>query len=66
MHWVERILQQCFLTLASDRKTKCDGDIVKKGKQYLQRVATAARQWLLSHDAKVLVFSENDESDMEE
>ena len=64
--WVRRLLQQCFYTLVSDGKTKVEEQIVKRVQAYFQRAVAAARQWLSSPDAKAVVVSGNDDSDMEE
>ena len=64
--WVSRLIQQCFLALVSYGKTQVDADIAKQVKQYFQRAVTAARQWLPSHEARVLMVSGKDDSGMEE
>ena len=66
MVWVRRLLQQCFVALVSDGKTKVDGDIVNKVKQYFQRAVLTSRQWMPSHDKEVVAACGNDDSDMEE
>ena len=50
----------------ADGKSKVDLDIVKKAKEYFHRSVTAARTWLPSQEAKVLMVSGNDDSDMDE
>ena len=64
--WVWRLIHQCFLTLVADGKSKVDLDIVKKAKEYFHRSVTAARTWLPSQEAKVLMVSGNHASDMDE
>ena len=66
MVWVRRLLQQCFFALVSDGKTKVDGEIVNKVKQYFQRAVLTSRQWMPSHDKEVVAACGNDDSDMEE
>ena len=63
MVWVRCLLQQCFVALVSDGKTKVDGDSVKNN---VQRVVLASRQWLPSHSAKEALDCGLDDSDIEE
>ena len=60
--WVRCLLQQCFMALVSDGKTKVDGSIVKNN---VQRVVLASRQWLPSHSAREAFGCGQDDSDME-